>query len=181
MDITLLAKRFFGSDVDTLGDGERRILEQLAQRRGIARDTNREFDKGADFGDRLADKVARFGGSWTFIILFVGVLIVWTLGNALLAGKAFNSHPFIFLNLMLSMVAALQAPVIMMSQNRQAQKDRAAAANDYEVNLKAEIEIMHLHDKLEDVRICEIKQILAQQQKQIELLERLLASRSPTT
>jgi uncharacterized membrane protein len=104
--------------------------------------------------DRLADSVARVGGSWSFIIGFSTALVIWIAANILLAvtGRAFDPYPFIFLNLLLSMVAALQAPVIMMSQNRQSAKDRAAAEHDYVVNLRAELEIMLLHDKLDALR-----------------------------
>jgi uncharacterized membrane protein len=101
---------------------------------------------------RLADNVARIGGSWAFIIAFVVTLVAWVALNVLLAARAFDPYPFIFLNLMLSMVAALQAPVIMMSQNRQGIIDRAAAEHDYVVNLRAELEIMLLHDKLDALR-----------------------------
>lgn len=105
-----------------------------------------------DRWQKLADQVAKVGGSWGFIIAFLIALILWVGLNALLATRAFDPYPFIFLNLMLSMVAALQAPIIMMSQNRQAMVDRAAAEHDYVVNLRAELEIMLLHDKLDALR-----------------------------
>ena len=102
-------------------------------------------------GERIADKIAKLGGSWTFILLFLGFLTVWVAMNVWLLGRdAFDPYPFIFLNLVLSMIAAIQAPVIMMSQNRQSQRDRLEAAHDYQVNLKAEIEIMALHEKLDE-------------------------------
>ena len=99
-------------------------------------------------GDRLADRVAAFGGSWTFITIFLVVLVAWTLCNSFIlawSAAAFDPYPYIFLNLILSMLAALQAPIIMMSQNRHAVRDRVAAGLDYEINLKAELEIMALH------------------------------------
>ena len=105
-----------------------------------------------DRWQKLADQVAKVGGSWGFIITFVIALVLWVGLNALLATRAFDPYPFIFLNLMLSMIAALQAPIIMMSQNRQALIDRAAAEHDYVVNLRAELEIMLLHDKLDALR-----------------------------
>nr|HPI47949.1 DUF1003 domain-containing protein [Hyphomonadaceae bacterium] len=105
-----------------------------------------------DRWQKLADQVAKTGGSWGFIITFVIALALWVALNVLLATRAFDPYPFIFLNLMLSMVAALQAPIIMMSQNRQALVDRAAAEHDYVVNLRAELEIMLLHDKLDALR-----------------------------
>jgi uncharacterized membrane protein len=102
-------------------------------------------------GERMADRVAKVGGSWAFIISFGVVLVVWMGFNLLMRGHGFDPFPFIFLNLMLSMLAAVQAPIIMMSQNRQAAKDRQASENDFIVNLRAELEIMHLHDKLDDL------------------------------
>ena len=129
----------------------------------------------ATFGERLADRVARFGGSWTFIMIFVAILLTWTLLNTEILGKtAFDPFPYIFLNLMLSMVAALQAPVIMMSQNRQSTKDRHMALHDYEINLKAETEILALHEKIDALRQDQLVTLLAQQQAQIDLLQRLL-------
>ena len=132
------------------------------------------------FGQWLADRVAAVGGSWGFIIAFGVILVawvglnVWALGMAGL--KPFDPYPFIFLNLMLSMLAALQAPVIMMSQNRQAIKDREAARHDYEVNLKAELEIMALHEKLDALRDHDLAEMLKQQ---LELLERLAPQGAP--
>ena len=105
-----------------------------------------------DRWQKLADQVAKTGGSWGFIITFVIALALWVALNVLLATRAFDPYPFIFLNLMLSMVAALQAPIIMMSQNRQGAIDRAAAEHDYIVNMRAELEIMLLHDKLDALR-----------------------------
>lgn len=121
------------------------------------------FDDGLTFGERLADRVAAFGGSWTFIILFWLVLIVWIVLNSYVlrrAGDSFDPYPYILLNLILSMLAAFQAPIIMMSQNRQAAKDRQQAARDYEVNRRAEYEISQLHAQLDHLH-----------QEQLELLE----------
>ncbi len=125
-------------------------------------------------GQRLADGVAAFGGSWAFIIGFGICLVLWIGTNLLLMTRAFDPYPFIFLNLVLSMLAAIQAPVIMMSQNRQAAKDREVSAHDYEVNLKAEIEIMALHEKLDRLREDEIRNLILKQQDQIEILTRLV-------
>ena len=123
----------------------------------------------------MADAVARFGGSWTFILIFTAILLAWTLLNSEVLGKtAFDPFPYIFLNLMLSMVAALQAPVIMMSQNRQSTKDRQMAAHDYEINLKAEIEILALHEKVDSMRQDQMMKLLTQQQAQIDMLQRVL-------
>jgi len=133
-----------------------------------------EADDQPSFGERLADRVAEFGGSWTFIVTFGAILLSWIVLNSfLLAKKAFDPYPYILLNLILSCLAALQAPVIMMSQNRQETKDRKRAQNDYLINLKSEIEIRHLHQKL-DLSLEEQYQHLCDiQQRQIELLDRI--------
>jgi uncharacterized membrane protein len=128
----------------------------------------------ATFGERLADRVARFGGSWGFICIFGLVLLLWAALNAGILANAFDPYPFIFLNLLLSMLAALQAPVIMMSQNRQSTKDRLMAAHDYEVNLKAEIEIMALHEKLDSMRGEQLLSLMEKQQQTIELMTQAL-------
>ncbi|PIB93700.1 DUF1003 domain-containing protein [Caulobacter sp. FWC2] len=125
------------------------------------------------FWDRLADKVAAVGGSWAFIGGFSAALLVWTAVNVALKplNLAFDPYPFIFLNLLLSTVAALQAPVIMMSQNRQALKDRQNAEHDYVVNLRAELEIMHLHDKLDALRERDIVELGKQHAEALGRLE----------
>ena len=123
----------------------------------------------------MSDKVAEFGGSWTFIMLFGAFLVAWALINTfVLVTRAFDPYPYIFLNLLLSMIAAIQAPIIMMSQNRQAQKDRENAGHDYEVNLKAELEIMGLHEKLDQLRSEQITRLLSYQQEQMAILTNLL-------
>lgn len=172
------ALRWLGRGADTLDESEVRVLAKAHQRAVVARDRNEVLDGSQTVGARLADKVATFGGSWTFIVLFCAVLVVWTASNAWLLSRPFDPYPFIFLNLILSMVAALQAPIIMMSQNRQALKDRKGAELDYEVNLKAEIEIMALHDKLDAIRDSQIMAVLAKQEEQIALLTKVLADRS---
>lgn len=136
-----------------IGEVERRILDLAHQRKLVSTDTNAEFSAGASLGDRLADNIARVGGSWGFILSFCLFLVVWALVNTIvLTTGAFDPYPFIFLNLLLSMLAAIQAPIIMMSQNRQTARDRFAAAKDYEVNLKAELEVLSLHEKI-DVKV----------------------------
>ena len=142
----------------------------------VTEDVNDVFASDLSFGQRLADKVSQFGGSWSFIIIFALVLMFWTLANSFVLHRPFDPYPYIFLNLLLSMLAAVQAPVIMMSQNRQAVKDRIDAANDYKVNLKAEIEIMALHDKLDQMRVDQVEIMFARQQEQIDLLTALLAT-----
>ncbi|MGV1917216.1 DUF1003 domain-containing protein [Rhizobium sp. 22-785-1] len=133
-----------------IGDVEKRILEVAHQKQLISTDTNAEFSKESSFGARLADSIARIGGSWAFIISFLVFLFLWAVVNTVvLTTKAFDPYPFVFLNLILSMLAAIQAPIIMMSQNRQAERDRFEAAKDYEVNLKAELEVLSLHEKID--------------------------------
>lgn len=122
------------------------------------------------FGERIADKVAQFGGSWTFILSFAGFLIVWIIINSVLLVKGFDPYPYILLNLMLSCLAALQAPVIMMSQNRKEAKDRERAEDDYLINLKSEIEIRHLHRKIDLSLVEQYEHLCEIQQKQLEML-----------
>ena len=166
-----------GLGTDASSNRKRSILKSVANRSIITRDVNEELDRKETFGEWLADRVASFGGSWTFISLFGAFLVVWaTLNTIILITGAPDPYPFIFLNLLLSMLAALQAPIIMMSQNRQSIKDRAAAEHDYEVNLKAEIEIMALHEKLDALRNEHMTEMLTQQSEQIKLLTQLLAA-----
>ena len=173
-DLKKAAKRWFGRAPEELSDHQIRVLKRTLTRQATTRNSNAAYDKQLTFGERLADRVAAFGGSWAFIISFLAFLAAWTGINLALSRAAFDPYPFIFLNLMLSMVAALQAPIIMMSQNRQSDKDRSDAAHDYEVNLKAEIEIMALHDKLDALRSQDIEAVLARQQEQLDLLTALV-------
>lgn len=137
---------------------------------------NDEFEKEMTTGERIADQVAKFGGSWTFILLFGGILVTWVIFNSipLLLHQPFDPFPYILLNLVLSMLAALQAPVIMMSQNRQSSKDRLQAQNDYEVNLMAEMEIRDLHDKFDGLRLKAWHELWQLQQQQIQMLETVI-------
>ncbi len=126
------------------------------------------------FGERLSDKVAQFGGSWNFIMLFGGIIFVWIVINSfILTQKPFDAYPYILLNLILSCIAALQAPVIMMSQNRKEEKDRRRSMNDYAVNLKAEIELRNLHQKIDVLIFEEMKSMLDMQVRQMAILEEL--------
>ena len=139
------------AQVRRLTDFEKRLLASLLQRQPSTPDPNKRFAAQMTFGDRIADRVAVFGGSWTFIGLFLVMMFTWMAINEQIAA-AFDPYPYILLNLILSCVAALQAPVIMMSQNRQAAKDRSDARSDYEVNLRAEMQIMALHEKIDATR-----------------------------
>jgi uncharacterized membrane protein len=147
-----LAGNLLGKPASELDDEERRVLAMIEAGALVARDAGDVAEEKASFGEHLADRVAAVGGSWGFIIAFALVLLGWMLLNTDILqrfGLAFDPYPYIFLNLMLSTLAAIQAPVIMMSQNRQAAKDRVAASLDYETNLRAEIEILRLHHKLD--------------------------------
>jgi uncharacterized membrane protein len=156
--VKLLAQRLLEKDFSDIPARERRVIERVAKRVAISRDPA-DIDEST-FGQRLADQVASFGGSWTFLIIFAGILMAWVALNLLLAAKAFDPYPYILLNLFLFMLASIQAPIIMMSQNRQSAKDRIQATHDYEVNLKAEIEIMALHDKLDEMRNKDLAELI---------------------
>ncbi|RWA74901.1 DUF1003 domain-containing protein [Mesorhizobium sp.] len=177
-----LANRWLKRKPDGLTPLESRVLKSTLERTTVTRDTNKAIAFHQTYGDRIADTIARIGGSWTFILGFIAFLVLWTFGNAwLLTRDAFDPYPFIFLNLVLSMVAALQAPVIMMSQNRQTERDRIDAAHDYEVNLKAEIEIMALHEKLDELRHSEIigmRDEILRMAEQIRRIDAKLSARS---
>lgn len=164
------------SALANLGERERRVLGKFLRRELVTRNANVEERERATFGQRAADKIAGFGGSWAFIGLFSAILVTWMVYNAQVR-QPFDPYPFILLNLVLSCVAAIQAPVILMSQNRQSQKDRIQAQLDYEVNLKSEVEILALHDKLDAIRDEEWREkLLAMHKKQIYLLEKLARS-----
>jgi uncharacterized membrane protein len=153
--IEALAQEMLGKHVSALDQEEARVLRTMAERMPVSLDAGELAEQSATFWDRLADRVAAIGGSWPFIFGFLGVLVAWMLLNTDVLsrwGVAFDPYPYIFLNLMLSMLAAIQAPIIMMSQNRAAEKDRIAAAHDYEVNLRAELEILALHKKIDALR-----------------------------
>jgi len=156
---------------------QRRAVARVLAEKAVARDINREFADTRTLGERAADRIAAFGGSWPFIGIAFLLLAGWVVLNSVILarrGAAFDPFPYILLNLFLSMLAALQAPIIMMSQNRQAARDRLEATHDYEVNLKAELEIQSLHEKLDALREHDWAALVAQQQQQIQLLQRLL-------
>jgi len=170
-------KKRFKVSLDALPEREHRVVEHYGERLPISHDTNLEFEKKLTVGQRLADKVAAFGGSWTFIIIFGAILLSWVALNTLILARhsaSFDPYPYILLNLFLSMLAAVQAPVILMSQNRQGVKDRLDAAHDYEVNLKAELEILSLHEKIDELREMKWAELITMQQEQIRLLTLLM-------
>lgn len=155
-----------------MGERERRVLSKFLSRQPVARDAVAEERNRETLGQRAADRIASFGGSWAFLGLFGAVLMAWMAFNVE-DPKGFDPFPFILLNLVLSCLAAVQAPIILMSQNRQAERDRLHARLDYEVNLKAEVEILSLHEKLDELRQNAWRELLEIQQRQIELLERM--------
>lgn len=176
--VTQLARQLMEAGLEGLSERERRVILHIAKRRHVARDVNSVLVERQTFGERLADRVAQMGGSWGFILVFTGMLVAWVVVNTvvLVHASAFDPYPYIFLNLILSMVAALQAPVILMSQNRQAARDRLAAGLDYEINLKAEVEIMALHDKLDRIRLERLEGILAEQSARIEAIAKAVGA-----
>jgi uncharacterized membrane protein len=150
------------------------VLASLRQHETLAANTNTTFDESTSFGDRLSDRLAAFGGSWTFLIFFAVILGFWiAINSVLFMWRPFDPYPFILLNLVLSCIAAIQAPVIMMSQNRQESKDRMRAENDYRVNLKAELEIRHLHAKLDLLLTHQWQRLLEIQEIQLEVMEQI--------
>ncbi|HRO27783.1 MAG TPA: DUF1003 domain-containing protein [Luteimonas sp.] len=172
--ISELSERWLKRHPESLTRAQRRVLQSAVERTPISRNTNEAVDERSSLGDRVADGVARFGGSWGFIIGFIAFLVFWAVLNVVLLGQeSFDPYPFTFLNLLLSMVAAIQAPIIMMAQNRQARHDRLDAAHDYEVNLKSEIEIMALHDKLDQLRNDQLMTILGRIEALAESIRRL--------
>jgi uncharacterized membrane protein len=174
---TYRAKKFvtyLEAEYEKLSELEHSVVSKITRRGRVSKLVHGDMDTQMTFGEHVADKVAQFGGSWGFIGLFGGILVAWMIVNAwVLARHPFDPYPFILLNLVLSTLAALQAPVIMMSQNRQAHKDRRHAQQDYEVNLMAEIEIRDLHDKLDSLRFKQWHELWHIQKRQIELLEHL--------
>ncbi len=163
---------------DENGDMNRLDKEVIAKIRAanvLSRNIEPELDQTNTFGKRVADHIASFGGSWTFILLFLGFIFIWVLINVfLLTTGAFDPYPFILLNLLLSCVAALQAPVIMMSQNRQEAKDRLRSEHDYQINLKAELEIQQLNEKVDHLMLKQGQRLLEIQEVQVELMKQIL-------
>lgn len=168
---TQYVEKMLATERGELTNLETNVLESLRQHETLTTDTNAAFDGSITLGDRLSDRLASFGGSWTFLISFACVLTIWIIINSLLfMWRPFDPYPFILLNLILSCLAAIQAPVIMMSQNRQESKDRIRAENDYRVNLKAELEIRHLHSKLDLLLTHQWQRLLEIQEIQLEVM-----------
>lgn len=150
------------------------VVKSLKEQELLTKNINAEFDRQLTLGERIADKVADFGGSWKFIIAFSVIIAIWLAVNVFaILQKPFDPYPFILLNLVLSCIAAFQAPVIMMSQNRQEAKDRMRSEHDYAVNLKAELEIRNLHAKIDQLMTHQWDRLLEIQQIQLELMDEL--------
>jgi len=167
-------KEVLEEEIGELSALDNEVIQSLEQHEILSADISKQFERKLTFGERLPDHIAEFGGSWKFLITFGAVLIGWIVLNALLLlNRGFDPYPFILLNLILSCLAAVQAPIIMMSQNRAEARDRLRAENDYKVNLKAELEIRHLHEKIDHLLRRQYNRLFEIQQIQIELLQEI--------
>ena len=167
-------KDILESEKGEISNVEEQVLKSLKEHDLLSKNVNTEFDQQLSVGERLADRLTKYAGSWSFIIIFGSIVILWIAINSyVLLSKPFDPYPFILLNLVLSCVAAMQAPIILMSQNREGAKDRLRAEYDYRVNLKAELEIRHLHEKLDHLLINQWHKLLEIQEIQMELMEEL--------
>lgn len=161
-----------------LSNIEEAVLKSINEQEMLSTNINTEFDRELSIGEKMADKIAEFGGSWGFIIMFLLIIAVWVIMNGIVfITRAFDPYPFILLNLILSCIAALQAPIIMMSQNRQEDKDRMRSEHDYLVNLKAEIEIRSLHEKMDHLLMHQWQRLLEIQKVQLELMREIAEKR----
>lgn len=166
------------SERGELSSLEQEVVRSLREHEIISSNPEDEFEQKWSFGERLADKIAAFGGSWTFLICFAVFLALWVAFNSfVLLWRPLDPYPYIFLNLILSCLAAVQAPIIMMSQNRQEAKDRLRSQHDYQINLKAELEIRHLHEKLDHLLSHQWERLVQIQEVQLQLLSDLDARR----
>ena len=162
------------SEKGEVTDLEYEVINSMQQQELITKNVETKLDQNWTFGERLADKIASFGGSWSFLICFAIFLAIWIIVNTVvMVSHPADPYPFILLNLILSCIAAIQAPVIMMSQNRQEAKDRLRSQNDYQINLKAELEIQHLHEKLDHLLMHQWDRFAEIQEIQLELLSEM--------
>jgi uncharacterized membrane protein len=167
-------KNILESERGELSNLDNEVLESLKNHETISEDVSLEYRSKLTFGERLSDKISAFGGSWKFINLFLLILIMWILFNSfILITNKFDPYPYILLNLVLSCIAAIQAPVIMMSQNRQEARDRMRSENDYKINLKSELEIRQLHLKIDHLLSSQWERMMEIQDIQISLIEEL--------
>ena len=177
----ILANRIFRNEWEHLLKHERQAIENALHRISLPQNLNQTILEKATFGQRAADAIAAFGGSWTFILLFLGILIIWTMVNTEILGPhnaAFDPYPYVFLNLILSMLAALQAPVIMMSQNRQSEHDRIEAELDHQTNVRAELTIRELDERLQNIQErLDVDDRLDRVERQLDvLMQRLIVT-----
>jgi uncharacterized membrane protein len=172
---TETVKKLLAKGLENLSEQERQVIERFINRGRIARNVAHEFEEQLTFGQRVADRFAQLIGSWRFIIIQSVLLAVWIALNVTAYVYRWDPYPFILLNLAMSFQAAYAAPILMMSQNRQAEKDHLQAKNDYEVNLKAELEIMQLHEKFNELRDSLWVDLINMQQEQIDMLKRLVS------
>jgi uncharacterized membrane protein len=170
---TLYVEEILKHERGDLSALDKQVADSLAKHETLAEDVQEEYEEKRSLGDRLADNLASFGGSWSFLISFGFVLVVWMATNVVLGvyGRAFDEYPFILLNLVLSCLAAIQAPVIMMSQRRQEAKDRLRSQNDYRVNLKAELEIRLVHEKIDHLIQAQWHRLAEIQELQLEIMQ----------
>lgn len=169
-------ERLLGRPSESLDARTLKVAQHIAKRKHISRNLEDASATQPTLGQRAADAVAKFGGSWTFVGLFTATMLTWVVLNAVLLsmrGSTFDPYPYILLNLFLSMLAAIQAPIILMSQNRESERDRIRGEHDYEVNLKAELEIMLLHEKMDLLQQQQWTELIALQREQLVLLEKL--------
>ena len=168
-------KQLLETENQQLGKLHEIVIKSIEEEKLLSQKLYEFEDKHPPLSSRLADKVATFGGSWSFIIIFLAVMLAWMIANVYFLIKPFDPYPFIFLNLLLSTIAAIQAPLIMMSQNRKEEKDRQRAINDYLVNLKAEIEVRNLHQKLDLLISDQMKTLFDIQKMQMDTMEEIRA------
>lgn len=171
------AEKLFSAEYEKLTKQQKHVAHHITERTPIATNIVKDLSEKMTFGQKMADKVASFGGSWIFIFIFACVMVIWVFLNSFILIKyneSFDPYPYILLNLFLSMIAAIQAPIILMSQNRQAYKDRLSAEHDYEVNLKAELEIIGLHEKVDSLKEEQWEELISIQQEQLRLLSHIV-------
>lgn len=176
-DLNAYRTRYVSSLLKTekgeLSSMEQGVIRSLRDHEILSRDIESQFETQWTFGERLADKIADFGGSWSFLIAFACFLAVWIVINTVMIAHPFDPFPYILLNLILSCLASIQAPIIMMSQNRQEAKDRVRSQHDYQVNLKAELEIRQLHDKIDHLLMHQWERLAQIQEIQLDLMSEL--------
>lgn len=167
-------KDIIRADKGELSVLDEQVVKSLKEQELLSKNINIEYDRQRSLGETMADRLAAFGGSWLFISIFCGVLVIWLVMNSVvMLMTPFDPYPYIFLNLILSCLAAMQAPVILMSENRQAARDRMQSEQDYRINLKAELEIRHLHEKIDHLLMNQWQRLMEIQQIQMELMQDL--------